>query len=108
LEKFNHASPPHGLPGHRRNEVTPFFERLCPAMTMERNDGRKNGRKKKGKRNADKRVEQPPHLAGAAARVFTRARLSAFHRGVFLEMSVNISVQLKAMLPGTRPPRLLC
>jgi hypothetical protein len=22
-----------GWPGRRRNEVTPFFERLCPAMT---------------------------------------------------------------------------
>src|SRR5258705_17750 len=23
-----------GWPGHRRSEATPFFERLCPAMTM--------------------------------------------------------------------------
>jgi hypothetical protein len=22
-----------GLPGHRRAKATPFFERLCPAMT---------------------------------------------------------------------------
>src|SRR5260370_35267236 len=25
-----------GWPGHRRAEATPFFERLCPAMTKER------------------------------------------------------------------------
>jgi hypothetical protein len=24
-----------GWPGHRRAEATPFFERLCPAMTTE-------------------------------------------------------------------------
>jgi len=31
------AAKPHGLPGHRRAEARPFFERLCPATTVGRN-----------------------------------------------------------------------
>ena len=71
-----------------------------PAMTIERTNERK-----KGKRNADRRVVRTLRAFGAAARACTRACLSAFHRGSCWECR-NTPVQLQAMLPGTRPPRL--
>src|SRR3984957_9659027 len=69
---------------------------------MSGNDERKKARKRTGKRNADRRVSNRPHLTDAAACSSEHARLSAFHRG-FSWRCRNISVQLQARLPGTRP-----
>lgn len=36
-DKRGTVANPSGSPGHRRAEATPFFERLCPVMTIEVN-----------------------------------------------------------------------
>jgi len=73
-----------------------------------RNDDRESYERKK-EREAERRQTRSPTVRafGAAARACTRARLSAFHRGSSWRCR-NISVQLQARLPGTRPPRLFC
>ena len=81
IGKFDRSSLQHGLPGHRWNEVTPFFKRLCPAMTLE-----KTNERKEGKRNADGRVSNRSHhfgcggvLSGARSPVGVPPRLFPRH-----------------------------
>jgi hypothetical protein len=87
------------------NFAGPHFRMDCRVKPG--NDETGKNEIKKGKRNADRRVSNRPRLTGAAACSAEHARLSAFHRGSSWGCR-NISVQLQARLPGTRPPRLLC
>jgi hypothetical protein len=109
IRKSDQPSLPHGLPGHRRNEVTPFFERLCPAMTEERTE-RRNKRREAERRQTLAPTCRAAGTAAAPLHILPRmrgrikegaARLSAFHRGSDGRAFAR-GARLQARLPGTR------
>ena len=96
LPRANREGGPHFVRSRRSNparrrSLRPRVLRhaLDCLASLAMTDGRgKNERKGSG--TPTDVFSQPPHLAGAAARAFARARLSAFHRDVFLEMSEHL------------------
>jgi hypothetical protein len=79
LDPGIHLSKKDGLPGHRRAEATPFFERLCPAMTTCKCFRQKRSLKKA--QGAAGITAAAPRLAGQLGQGTTGSGLRRTSRG---------------------------